>query len=96
MLCELFSFEYTVGGYVMAELTMMLFEKGPENNIQFRTINGWFKMDSYVYTQEKLFVEIGKVKPDVVVLDLDLYAKIDGIETSRMIQSRFGVPVVYI
>jgi len=70
----------------MAELTMMLFEKGPENSIRCRAINGWFKMDSYVSSKEKLLLEIEKVKPDVVVMDLDLYEKIDGIETSRMIR----------
>jgi len=80
----------------MAELTMMLFEKGPENNIRCRAINTWFKMDSYVSSTEKLLSEIGKVKPDVVVIDLGLYEKIDGIETSRVIRSRFDVPVMYV
>ena len=80
----------------MAELTMMLFEKGPENNIRCRAINGWFKMDSYVSSKEKLLLEIGKIKPDVVVMDLDLYAKIDGIETSRKIRSQFDIPVMYV
>jgi len=80
----------------MAELTMMLFERGPENNIRCRTINEWFKMDSYVSSTEKLLLEIEKVKPDVVVMDMDLYEKIDGIETSRVIRSRFDVPVMYV
>lgn len=80
----------------MANLTMMLFEKGPENNILCRAINGWFKMDSYVSTREKLLSEIGKVKPDVVLMDLDLYARIDGIEISRVIRLRFDVPVMYV
>ena len=80
----------------MAELTMMLFEKGRENNIRCQAINGWFKMDSYVSSKEKLLLEIGKVKPDVVVMDLDLYEKIDGIEISRAIRSRFDVPVMYV
>jgi CheY-like chemotaxis protein len=34
--------------------------------------------------------------PYVVVMDLDLYAKIDGIEISRRIRSRIDVPVIYI
>jgi len=80
----------------MAELTMMLFENGPENNIRCRTINGWFKRDSYVSSKEKLFLEIERVEPNVVVLDLGLYEKINGIMTSRMIRSRFDVPVIYI
>jgi len=80
----------------MAELTMMLIEKRPENNIRCRVINGWFKMNSYVSSTEKLLLEIEKVKPDVVVMDLGLYEKIDGIETSRMIRNRFDVPVMYV
>ena len=70
----------------MAELTMMLLEKGPENNIRCRAINGWFKRDSYLFQRENLFSEIEKINPDVVFIDLDLYAKIDGIETSRKIR----------
>ena len=42
-----------------------------------------------------LFLEIEKTNPDVVVMDLKLYAKIDGIETSRKIRSQFDVPVMY-
>ena len=80
----------------MTEIAMMLCEKGPENNIRCRAINGWFKVDSYVSSKEKLLLEIEKVKPDVVLMDLGLYAKIDGIETSRVIRLRFDVPVMYV
>jgi chemotaxis response regulator CheB len=48
-----------------------------------------------VYTNARLFSEIEKTHPDVVVMDLDLYAKIDGIETSKKIRNRFDVPVMY-
>jgi chemotaxis response regulator CheB len=34
--------------------------------------------------------------PDVVVMDLDLYSKIDGVETSKKIRSQFDVPVIYV
>jgi chemotaxis response regulator CheB len=44
----------------------------------------------------RIFSEIEKTHPDVVVMDLDLYEKIDGIETSRRIRSQFGVPVMYV
>jgi len=40
--------------------------------------------------------EIEKTNPDVVVIDLELYAKIDGIETTRRIRSQFNVPVIYV
>jgi len=41
-------------------------------------------------------IEVKKNNPDVVVMDLDLYAKMDGIETSRRIRSQFDVPVIYV
>jgi len=54
------------------------------------------KVESYVCSNARLFAEIEKTHPDVVVVDLDLYAKIDGIETSRRIRSQFDVSVIYI
>ena len=80
----------------MPGFTMMLLEKGPENNIRCRVINGWFKMESYIHTREKLLSEIERNRPDVVALNLDLYARIDGIETSRNIRSQFDIPVMYV
>ena len=80
----------------MAELTMILFEEGPINSIRCRVINVWFKIESYVYTNVGLLSEIEKNNPDVVVLDLDLYIKIDGIETSRKIRNQFDIPVWYV
>jgi DNA-binding response OmpR family regulator len=80
----------------MSEQKVMLFEDGFDQGIRCRFISKWFKIDSYVPTKEKLLSEIEKNNPDVVFLDLDLYAKIDGIETSRKIRKQFNVPVMYV
>jgi chemotaxis response regulator CheB len=53
-------------------------------------------VESYIQTTEELLSKIEKTTPDVIVMDLDLYAKIDGIETSRKIRSQFDVPVIYV
>lgn len=80
----------------MSEQSVMMFEEGTDKGIRCRFISEWFKIESYVYTGEKLLLEIEKTNPDVVVMDLDLYAKIDGIETSRKIRSQFDVPLMYV
>jgi len=49
-----------------------------------------------VYGKERMLSEIDKNKSDVVVMDLNLYERTDGIETSRKIRNRFDVPVVYV
>jgi DNA-binding NarL/FixJ family response regulator len=95
MLCVLM-FQNNTGVYAMTGLTMMLCEIGSENNIRCRAINGWFNTDSYMSSKEKLLLEIERVKPDVVVMDLGLYEKIDGTEISRRIRSQFDVLVMYI
>ena len=79
----------------MPEPSVMMFDEGFDREIRCRYINECFKVDSHVQTAEELFLEIERNKPDVVVMDLDLYAKIDGIETSRIIRNQFHVPVMY-
>jgi CheY-like chemotaxis protein len=77
-------------------LKLMMFDEVPDHKIRYRFIREWFKIDSYVSTKEKLMAEIEKNRPDVVLMDLDLYEKMDRIETSRRIRNRFDVPVVYV
>ena len=79
----------------MPGLKAMFLDEGSNGIIRCRFICDWCKVESYVYSNARLFSEIEKTHPDVVVIDLNLYAKIDGIETSRMIRSRFDVPVMY-
>jgi CheY-like chemotaxis protein len=90
--CKLYRWK----GDIMAVHSLMMLEIGFDQTIRCRVISKWFKMDCYVPSKEKLFSEIEKIKPDVVVMDLDLYERMDGIETSRRIRNRFDVPVVYV
>jgi len=80
----------------MPEISFMIFDEGAEHNMRCRFVSEWFKMDSYIYTKEELLSEIERNRPDVVMLDIGLYEKIDGIETSRMIRNLFGVQVMYV
>jgi DNA-binding response OmpR family regulator len=74
----------------MPGLRAMFLDEGHNENIRCRFISDWCKASA------RIFSEIEKTHPDVVVMDLDLYEKIDGIETSRRIRSQFGVPVMYV
>jgi len=80
----------------MSELQFMFFDEGHNDNIWCRYISKYFKVESHIQTVKELMSEIEKTNPDVVVINLKLYAKIDGIETSRRIRSQFSVPVLYV
>lgn len=59
-------------------------------------MNSPYVLESFVHSNARLFSEIEKTHPDVVVVDLYLHAKINGIETSRIIRSQFDVPVIFV
>ena len=77
------------------ETSVMMLDEGFELGIRCRFVSNWFKMDSYIYTKEKLLSEIDRNRPDVVVMDLDLYAKIGGVKISKEIRERFAIPIIY-
>ena len=80
----------------MPVTSIMMLDEGVNRSIRCRFICNWFRAESYVYSNARLFSEIEKAQPDVVVMDLGLYEKIDGINTSRLIRSQFDVPVIYL
>lgn len=79
----------------MPGLKMMMIENGTDQGIRCRFISEWFKTDTYASDKEMLLSEIKQNKPDVVLIDMNLYAKIDGIETTQKIRSQFDIPVLY-
>ena len=80
----------------MPGLRAMFLDEGPNGKVRCRFICDYCKVECNVHSNARLFSEIEKTHPDVVVMDLNLYAKIDGIETSRKIRSQFDVPVMYV
>jgi len=74
----------------------MWLDEGFDQGIRCRLVDEFFKIESYVFTKEGMLSEIEKTHPDVIVMDLELYEKMDGIETSRKIRSQFDVPVMYV
>lgn len=47
-------------------------------------------------TGEEVLKTVGDLRPDVVLMDVQLGGKIDGIETAKILKKRFPVAVVYL
>ena len=80
----------------MPVTSIMMLDEGHDRGFRCRFVSKWLRIDSYVSSKEGLISEIERNNPDVVMMDLDLYARIDGIEVSRQIRNRFDVPVMYV
>jgi two-component system, cell cycle sensor histidine kinase and response regulator CckA len=43
---------------------------------------------------EELLARIGEIKPDLILMDIKIRGKLDGVETARLVHERYGIPVV--
>ena len=49
-----------------------------------------------VMSGEEAIEKVGEIRPDLVLMDIGLSGKIDGVEAARQIRNRFDIPVVYL
>jgi CheY-like chemotaxis protein len=49
-----------------------------------------------VYSGEESVREAGKIRPDVILMDIRLKGKIDGLQAARIIGTRYHIPIIYI
>lgn len=54
-----------------------------------------FSASGFVDTGEKALTEIAENRPHLVILDISIKGKIDGIETAEIIKSQFGIPCIF-
>ena len=74
---------------------IMMFDEGSDHKIRYRFISEWFSIDSSMSAKEQIILEIERNCPDIILLNSDLYNKIDVIETAQNIRSLFDIPVTY-
>jgi PAS domain S-box-containing protein len=55
-----------------------------------------YSVSSVVSSSEKAIKEVEVKVPDLVLIEIELQGKMDGIETANKIRSRFNIPVVYL
>ena len=79
----------------MEGLKIMMFDEGSDHKLRYRFISEWFKIDSSTPAKEQIILEIERNYPDIVLLNSDLYNKIDVIETAQNIRSLFDIPVSF-
>ena len=74
-------------------LKLVRVEFGTEGDMLIRFINSWGKVFIRVSHIEGLIMEIERLRPDAVVVDIGLYDRIGGIDTLNLIRDRLDVNV---
>ncbi len=58
--------------------------------------NAGYKVPALVSTGEDAIDKAGKLRPDLVFMDIKLKGKMDGIEAAGQIKLRYNIPVIYL
>lgn len=65
-------------------------------NISLQLSKLGYNISGIVPRGEEALVHIKENKPDIVLLDIQLKGKLDGIETAELMQKEFDIPIIYL
>ena len=66
------------------------------SSIQNMLNNLGYDAPEFVLSGEKAIHKAGKIQPDLILMDIKLKGKMDGVEAAAIIKERFDIPVVYL
>mgnify|MGYP001145625375 CR=1 FL=1 len=65
-------------------------------NISLQLTTLGYEVTAIIPRGEEALLHIEQNQPDILLLDINLKGKIDGIETAELIQKRFNIPIIYL
>jgi CheY-like chemotaxis protein len=65
-------------------------------DIRNRLTSLGYDVSSVAVSGEEAVCKAAEMRPDLVLMDIQLRGEIDGVETAEQIQSRYNIPVIYI
>jgi len=65
-------------------------------NISLQLSKLGYEVTGIIPNGEKVLPHIKQNKPDIVLLDVQLKGKLDGIETAEAMQNEFDIPIIYL
>jgi len=64
--------------------------------IQTALLRMGYQVPCTVTTGEEAFQKVAEIHPDLVLMDIKLKGRMDGIETAKKIKEEFRIPVIFI
>lgn len=65
-------------------------------NIEKRLISAGYSVTSTVATGEEALESVKEIKPDLVLMDIKLKGKLDGIETAGILRQKYQLPIIFL
>src|SRR3989441_6950511 len=65
-------------------------------DIQERLKNLGYEVAAVAHSGEEALARVAAAQPDLVLMDIRLKGKMDGLDTARVVRERFNPPIVYL
>lgn len=65
-------------------------------DIQDRLESLGYEVPATIASGEKAIEQAGLLRPDLVLMDIQLQGPMDGVEAANQIRQRFGIPIIYL
>ena len=65
-------------------------------NISLQLSNLGYEVSGIVPRGDEALIHIKQNKPDIILLDIQLKGKLDGIETAKLMQKDYHIPIIYL
>ncbi len=65
-------------------------------NISLQLSNLGYEVSGIIPRGEEALIHIQQNKPDIILLDIHLKGEIDGIETAKLMQKNYHIPIIYL
>ncbi|RKE90859.1 LytR/AlgR family response regulator transcription factor [Ichthyenterobacterium magnum] len=65
-------------------------------NISLELTNLGYEVTGIIPRGEEALMHINENQPDIILMDINLRGKLDGIETVKQIQNQYNIPVIYL
>ncbi|ABE51788.1 response regulator [Methanococcoides burtonii] len=64
--------------------------------IKLKLLEMGYKIAEYAVSGEQALIMVNKKVPDLVIMDIHLKGKLDGIETATEMESRYSIPIIFL
>ena len=61
-----------------------------------RLINHGYTVPNTISSGEEAIQQISRIKPNIIIMDIRLSGKIDGIDTAKIIKEQYDIPIIYL
>ena len=93
--CHLETVNYSIRGDIISAKILVVEDDGISASVLRMKLENWGYESPVAFTSQDAIRQFQKTEPDLVIMDIALKGKLNGIETAEIIDSELKTPIIY-